>query len=445
MKKFVIWLLSISLVIITAGCTGISKPSQTTISNLLVIPDTSGGITATYMVWGTAGHNSIRLQRINAEGITVWNSTLYENANSRANIVGMVEGTNNEVLVAWDVLNPEDSKGSSYQFDHSSLVKADSQGQIKWNKDFSEEGMQVVSDKMGGAIVAWATKGNYHALRLDTQGNELWNSPISKGGDGLKLASNENGEAFFLWDNRENPYFVVQKLGADGKALWGQEGMPEGVRIKYLATNLQQEPQIASDRAGGAIITWAEVLEQQASYVWILSIEASGHVLWYTPVHELANSVHPKTEVVSDDSGGGIVVWEDHRQGMAIYAQKVDAEGKAIWQKNGLPIITNLPQQSPHFKAVRDGTGGAIIAWIDGDGKLYVQDIDANGNKKWGETGVVVSSAARLPVILMIGNESGIVLGWQTGNPDHLQDALVQKIDSTGKLLWGAEGIKLSQ
>lgn len=305
--------------------------------------------------------------------------------------------------------------------------------------------MQIVSDNMGGTIVAWASRDSYHALCLDAQGNELWNSPINKGGDGLKLTSNENGEAFFLWDNRENPYFVVQKLDANGEALWEQEGMPEGVRIKYLATNLQQEPQIACDSAGGAIITWAEVLEQQASYVWILSIESSGRVLWYTPVHEFGNSVHPKTEVVSDDSGGGIIFWEDHRQGMAIYAQKVDVQGQVMWQKNGLPIITNLPQQSPLFSAVSDGTGGAIISWIDGDGKLYVQKIDIAGNKNWGEGGLLVAdNVAGIPIEIIKDNGGDIGLGWQTGSPANLQEAFLQKIDSSGNLLWGKDGIKIN-
>jgi len=446
LKRFTIGLLSISLVIITAGCINVSQPSHSSISNLFITSDNSGGNIATYRVGGTTGESGIHLERISPEGTVMWNSILYETDNSRVNIIGMTEGISNEVLVAWEVLDPEDSNSSSDHFDHSSLVKVNSQGQIEWNKDFSEEGMQIVSDKMGGTIVAWATTDNYHALRLDAQGNELWNSPISKGGNDLKLASNENGESFFLWDNRENPYFVVQKLGADGKALWGQEGMPEGVRIKYLATNLQQEPQISSDGAGGAIITWAEVLEQQASYVWILRVEASGRVLWYTPVHELASSVHPRTKVVTDGSGGGIVVWEDHRQGMAIYAQKVDAEGQALWQINGLPIITDLPQQSPQFKAVSDGIDGAIISWIDGDDKLYVQNIDAVGNKKWGEAGLLVAnSAAGIPIKLIKTNSGEIILGWLTGNTDRLQDAFVQKIDTIGKPLWGAEGIKLNQ
>ncbi|MDD5702245.1 MAG: hypothetical protein PHU23_09380 [Dehalococcoidales bacterium] len=100
MKKFVIWLLSISLVIITAGCTSINQPSQPSISNLHVISNTSGDITAAYRIGGTAGDDSVKLRRINAEGATVWNSTLYEAGNLRVNIVGMIEGTNNEVLVA---------------------------------------------------------------------------------------------------------------------------------------------------------------------------------------------------------------------------------------------------------------------------------------------------------------------------------------------------------
>ena len=126
-KKFVIWLLTISLVIITVGCTSINQQSQSTLSNLLITPDSSGGIFAAYRLVGTTGDNSVKLQRINSEGTTAWNSTLYETDNSRVNIMEMIKGTSNEVLIGWEVLNPDDDM-NSYSFDHSSLAKVDSQG-----------------------------------------------------------------------------------------------------------------------------------------------------------------------------------------------------------------------------------------------------------------------------------------------------------------------------
>src|SRR6266851_9755437 len=65
--------------------------------------------------------------------------------------------------------------------------------------------------------------------------------------------------------------------------------------------------------------------------------------------------------IVSDGYGGTIVTWRDHRGGSYdIYAQRVSADGVALWTADGVALCTSANDQiSPTITA--DGSGGAII------------------------------------------------------------------------------------
>ncbi|HUU65495.1 MAG TPA: hypothetical protein VMW37_05255 [Dehalococcoidales bacterium] len=411
-----------------------------------VLSDDTGNTFIAYRVERSPGDHDIHLQKIDPEGAVLWDNTLFTGNDGRADVVGMVSDGNSGVFIAWEVLTPEDGKKGPHRFDRVTLMKVDAQGQIQQRQDLFEKGLQMVDDGMGGVILGWATKEDYRVLREDGHGSTLWAQTIIGRGTGLKLAAEENGESFILWDNRDNPYFVAQKLGADDQLLWGQEGMPEGIRIKHLETALQAEPQIISDGSGGAIVTWAEALGGGLpSYVWACRIRADGQVLCEEPIRDLTSPINVYTRVVADGSGGAIVVWEDHRDVMTLYAQKVNTEGEAQWQENGIPVCTGLPEVSPRFEVTGNGDGGVVVAWIDGDRKLLIQMIDASGQRLWDNKGVLIASGVcSLPVKLSGTGENGFIIGWSTGvEAYHPNDSYLQKIDSDGNLLWGQDGIQL--
>src|SRR5262245_52020504 len=68
---------------------------------------------------------------------------------------------------------------------------------------------------------------------------------------------------------------------------------------------------------------------------------------------------------VSDGAGGAIIVWEDGTfPNDNLRAQHIDAQGNLLWAINGLGICT-LPSDEKWPVIVSDGSGGAIIAWVD--------------------------------------------------------------------------------
>jgi hypothetical protein len=81
-----------------------------------------------------------------------------------------------------------------------------------------------------------------------------------------------------------------------------------------------------------------------------------------------ANQRHPA--IISDGTGGAIVAWLDDRQSQRdVYAQRIDASGNPLWAPNGVPVATacstegGCSNRKHDLRMVSDGAGGAIITW----------------------------------------------------------------------------------
>ena len=421
-----------------AGCFSGIGPEEIISS---VLSDDSGNVFIAYKVERSPDNHDVHLQKVGSNGSVIWDKSLPTGDDRRASVIGLVKGENGSVYIAWEVLGPEGQRRSARV---TRLARVDADGQIAFQKEFAERGIQLATADTGCVIATHQNNEEHRVIRFDRNGNVLWSKTLSGRSSGLKLATGVSGETLMLWQIPDNPCFVMQKLDAGGESAWGEEG----IRIEYLESASQPEPQIISDGSGGAIITWAELAceKGEPSRVWLLRIGTDGQVLCKEPLRELTSPINTQIRAVGDWPLGVIVVWEDLRDGMAIYAMKDNLLSSFRWPENGVPVCTDLPVVSPRFEAVSSGKGGVVVAWIDGDQKLYAQMLDAFGQRQWGDKGILIAEGAcHLPVKLCGDNQGGFIIGWSTGwEAHHPNDSYVQKIDSNGNLLWGEEGIRLN-
>jgi hypothetical protein len=165
-----------------------------------------------------------------------------------------------------------------------------------------------------------------------------------------------------------------------------------------------------------------------------------------TPICTAAN-YQQSPESVSDGSGGAIIAWVDRRSGSDyIYAQRVDAWGYTMWAPDGVAISTAAGgQYDPAI--VPDGSGGAIITWRHGtwdDSDIYAQRVDASGAPLWTAGGVAVCNAPGIqsqPAIVSDGSD-GAIITWQHG-PYGDGDIYVRQVDASGAPLWTAGGVAI--
>lgn len=191
--------------------------------------------------------------------------------------------------------------------------------------------------------------------------------------------SDGSGGAITTWEDvRGGTYDIyAQRVDADGNALW----TAGGVAIS-TASGHQRYPVIVSDGSGGAIIVWQD---NRASTwdIYAQRVDASGTSQWTADGEAISPATHYQESpaAVSDGSGGVVILWLDNRNGNTdIYAQRVDASGTVLWTSDA-PICTEPSNQGTMYIA-SDGAGGAIISWNDQRSgyNIYAQRVEANGN-----------------------------------------------------------------
>src|SRR5258705_2855124 len=99
--------------------------------------------------------------------------------------------------------------------------------------------------------------------------------------------------------------------------------------------------------------------------------------------------------LASDGNNGAIVVWQDFRNDISqnisdVFVQRIDRNGYNRWTANGVGICTNVADQGAPV-ITSDGNYGAIIAWVDmcnGNRDLYAKRVDSSGNILWAADGI---------------------------------------------------------
>ncbi len=324
---------------------------------------------------------------------------------------------------------------------------------------------QPVSDGSGGAIITWLDwrngPGDIYAQRIGANGFVQWTA------DGVSVcgaASTQNrpmivadgsGGAVIVWEDLRNGStndIYAQRINSNGVAQWATNGIPV-----CTATAEQSRPMIATDGAGGAIITWYDRRTSGQFDIYAQRVNTNGVVQWATNGIPLCpattNQIDPK--IIADGAGGAIVVWTDNHANMQndIYAQRINTNGAIQWSTSGLAICARARQQA-YPSIAPDGNGGAIIAWADQrdtiaipfNEDIYAQRVDSNGNRLWAADGAPVSVGAgdQMAPIVLPDKSGGAIITWNdTRNGSSNRDIYAQRFGSSGAAVWSNNGIPI--
>ncbi len=349
--------------------------------------------------------SDIYAQRIDASGLVQWTANgipICNTPDGQVTPIIMSDGSGG-AIIAWKDSREGGANHNVY------AQKINSSGAAQWsanglrvcNPPGEEQYMTLVSDGAGGAIMTWQD------ARVDNH----------------------------------NPDIYVQKINASGEAQWTDNG------ILICDANSSVLPTSTSDGAGGAIITWMDFRNGSANHIYAQRIDGNGLVLWPANGVPICTAQyggsHPN--IVSDDAGGAIITWEDLREGSSnydIYAQRIDASGLVQWTENGVAICQASENQvAPTI--ISDGSGGAIITWGDKRaggtfGDIYAQKISASGIVQWAADGVAISTAVKdqnTPSLVSDGS-GGAIITWGDKRNDFSSayDIYTQQVNANGDL-----------
>jgi len=315
----------------------------------------------------------------------------------------------------------------------------------------------VVADDSGGAVVVWRDNRNgvdfdIYGNRINARGNVMGPStgvPVcAVAGDqaDFHLIPDGTGGAIVVWRDARTGYRVfAQRIDGTGTARWAANGIS-----LCGAGGSQTNPRIAPDGNGGALVAWSDS-RSGSTDIYVQHVDADGALLLGANGRDIcvASGDQYVQDIADDGSGGAVIVWIDHRGTSAdIYAARFNADGDALWTTNGVPVCVEDGNQG-YPGVVPDGKGGAVIVW-QGTNTVttldvpFAQRLNAGGGPLWDPSGIIVCSSwgnASYPCAVTDG-EGGAIVAWYDfrGNEG---EVYVQRIDSYGNTdLWGNGGVK---
>ena len=348
--------------------------------------------------------------------------------------------------------------------------RVNASGAVQWTIDgvvlctaaATQYNPSIISDGAGGAIVTWEDirSGNFdiYAQRVNASGALQWTAEgvalcmASWDQFNAKITCDGEGGAFVTWvDDRSGHWDIyAQRVSASGTAQWAADGV-----AVCTAAGDQWGATIISDGEGGAIVTWQDKRGGNHWDVYAQRVNASGSVQWLTDGVALGSAPGDQEYpmAVSDGTGGAVVTWMDNPSGASydIYAQRVNASGAAEWTTNGVALCAaGQDQYAPTITL--DGAGGAIVTWIDnrsGDQSspmldIYAQRVDVSGTVQWTTDGVAVCTATRNQAYPTITSDGvGGAIVTWYEYRSRDYDIYAQRVNALGAVRWMPNGVVL--
>ena len=149
-----------------------------------------------------------------------------------------------------------------------------------------------------------------------------------------------------------------------------------------------------------------------------------------------------------DDSGSDSITFRNH-----LYLQRLSSQGFKQWSAGGSKV-TDSENYISYGVLIADGTGGAFVSWVEAPGNIdsaaniYAQRLDGNGNRLWGNNGVLVcdSRQEQFSSSMVADGTGGVIITWVDNRniSDTSNQIYAQRLNGSGVPQWTANGVLIS-
>jgi len=312
----------------------------------------------------------------------------------------------------------------------------------------------IISDNNGAAFITWmeSYKNGIGASKISTHSNDtiVWDQLISfTSGQRANpvLATDGAGGAIITWEDTRNGSanidIYAQRVSDKGVLMWDANGIPV-----CTVSGDQTLPGIASDSMGGAFITWQDK-RTTTKAIYAQRINPLGQRQWQANGIPVCVKGDPALalKIVATAKGEAIITWQNGNSGGTwdIYAQKVNID-TISWALNGVSVCSApLSQMNPEI--VADGFGGAIITWEDtrtsfSNPDIYAQSISSGGLVQWTQNGIPICTLPEIQATPAIASDGdgGAIIGWEDYRSGNYYDIYAQRVNHTGSAMWSNNG-----
>ena len=208
-----------------------------------------------------------------------------------------------------------------------SVMQLLANGDVAWLKTYSVDGPNIANDltitNSGDLLVVGATKsqGDGLILRLDDDGNEIWQSTFENGTAYAVTAMADDKSAY--GGSSENEAVLIQ-LDRNGKELWrAGRGALQANRIDALTT-----------LTDGSILTAGILISENGSMDTIVArIDSEGRILWQ---QKLGGDGDDVISAIKPTLNGAVLVGGTTSTAdgsMDMWTLRLDINGSMMWQR----------------------------------------------------------------------------------------------------------------
>jgi len=197
------------------------------------------------------------------------------------------------------------------------------------------------------------------------------------------------------------------------------------------------------------LVVWAEKISTEVG-VYAQRMSADGSRQW-TKSPRINQNSGPVRQIDPEiatypASGQFLVVWDDRREGNGeVYAQKFDANGNRLWLYDVRVNTQSMSFYQGNAAVAIDAAGQAVIVWEDcrnGKEDIYAQKLDSSGNRLWpGDVRVNSDSISNDvyqfdPNVALDSNGQAVIVWNDYRDDPSRENAYAQKLDEEGNKLW---------
>lgn len=200
-----------------------------------------------------------------------------------------------------------------------------------------------------------------------------------------QVLADQRGGAFVFWAGDERESFPSgqihgQRLSRAGRPLWSVHGRTLS-SARYALTI--DAPLASATRSGDVVVAWTGSHGTIDPDVFALRVTPKGRRAWRADVGVCrAGTAQSDLHMVPTRSDGVMFAWRDTRPASGVFAQRVDARGRARWTTDGIAVCPG-PGDRVQLAMASDGQDGAYLAWADlhSDYEVFATRLAPNGTR----------------------------------------------------------------
>ncbi len=329
---------------------------------------------------------------------------------------------------------------------------------------YNQRNPKIISTSDNSSVIVWEdTRNEYtdeyndlYMQKIDASGNLLWEvngTPVVMADNDQwspSICADDQGGCWITWEdvrfeNHPDGDVYIQHFDSAGSPLLTNNG-----NLICDQLNAQYYPSINLLDGDVTVIFGDSRTGSQELYVQ--SIDQAGNLL--LPVEGVVLQEGISGDIfysfIFENDDNPIVIWTDSRtSNIQLFMQILNSEGSTIHEKNGIPITFASDFDKQRLDAIyNENLETVAMIWQENRvdmNKIYAQAVDLNGNSLWDNSDLALSTTDLEQYYGQIDYLDGYYYtGWTTYNGDFINpviDIHGQKIDIAGNLLWGDEGI----